>query len=181
VKGLIEEDIMAGDGRGSGHSLLTWLAVWCQLGLSSITITLYIILLDIAPPNVKPRPLLENVGAGFTYASHAANIIAALLLAWALLEQIDGVMVVWMLWSILYIVIQFVLIFLIWNSIFDHFTARIFLVFVALLLGIFSVIIILRAFRSRNDDSFHQYSSGYHGQQFQEKSKPTQGVESGML
>merc|ERR1711994_1102721 len=113
--------IMYQEEKKTGHTWFTWLAVWCQVGMSTMTILLYVILLDIAPVNIKPRPLLENVNVGFIYTAHIGNIVAAICLACALMQEIDGMMVLWIVWSIIYIIFQIVLIVLTSLSIFERF------------------------------------------------------------
>ena len=53
--------------------------------MSVLSMILYILILDIDTPAIKPRPALENTCAALVYIAHTINIIASALTAFAIL------------------------------------------------------------------------------------------------
>ena len=49
-------------------------------------VILWVLLMDVDSPNLKPRPALENAAACLVYISHTINILTTLLATVALLQ-----------------------------------------------------------------------------------------------
>jgi hypothetical protein len=62
-----------------------WVSLWAGATLSLFTVILWVLLLDVDSPNLKPRPALENAAACLVYISHTVNILTTLLCSVALL------------------------------------------------------------------------------------------------
>ena len=50
-------------------------ALWLGISVSLVAIVLYVLLLDVDPPHLKPRQALENVAAAIVYTAHSINIL----------------------------------------------------------------------------------------------------------
>ena len=70
---------------GTGKPWWVWMSLWCGTLMSVLAMILYILILDIDTPAIKPRPALENTCAALVYISHTINIIASALTAFAIL------------------------------------------------------------------------------------------------
>ena len=109
---------------------------------------LWVLLMDVDSPNLKPRPALENAAACLVYISHTINILTTLLATVALLQVfvLGGLMIFawskpnfqeeypvvlcWALWAIVMAVVQLVLCFVssftvlrcqqFWRKMFDY-------------------------------------------------------------
>ena len=54
--------------------------------IESTQVILWVLLMDVDSPNLKPRPALENAAACLVYISHTINILTTLLATVALLQ-----------------------------------------------------------------------------------------------
>ena len=54
--------------------------------IQSTQVILWVLLMDVDSPNLKPRPALENAAACLVYISHTINILTTLLATVALLQ-----------------------------------------------------------------------------------------------
>ena len=62
-----------------------WLSLWSGAVVSVFSILLYVLVLDMDIPAMKPRPARENLAACLVYISHSINIVSTGLAAIALL------------------------------------------------------------------------------------------------
>lgn len=68
-----------------GQPWWVWTSLWTTTAISVLAILLYVLLLDVDQPNIKPRPASENLAACLVYISHTINIISSALAAFAIL------------------------------------------------------------------------------------------------
>ena len=68
-----------------GKPWWVWASLWTGTVLSLLSMLLYILILDIDIPSIKPRPALENATAAIVYISHAINILASAICGFAIL------------------------------------------------------------------------------------------------
>ena len=57
-----------------------------RICISDGQVILWVLLMDVDSPNLKPRPALENAAACLVYISHTINILTTLLATVALLQ-----------------------------------------------------------------------------------------------
>jgi len=155
---------------GTGKPWWVWLTLWAGTVLSVLSMLLYILILDIDIPSIKPRPALENAVAAMVYITHAINIIASALTGFAILQQEYVVVLCWVLWSAVHIIIMVLLTILSCFTVLPYIPARILLHIVCAVVSIISGLVMLKVYndRYRRNDEPYQYdwrSQVSHGQQ----------------
>ena len=68
-----------------GKPWWVWTSLWTGTVLSLLSMLLYILILDIDIPSIKPRPALENATAAIVYTIPAVNILALAICGFAIL------------------------------------------------------------------------------------------------
>jgi len=158
---------MGKEGREGGHKWNVWLAVWVGPIISTLCIILYVLLLDVDPPEIKPRYAIENASATLVYFANAGNIIASFILAGALLQQEYSLLLVWMCWGLLYAVLTAIVIPLSLFSLLRYIPARVIIHATSLLSMIWSFYTIFRVYRFRD---IYEWGSDPH-RRFQRQSE----------
>lgn len=136
------------------HPWWVWLSLWAGPGVSLFTVILWILLLDIDQPHLKPRPALENAAAGIVYISHSVNIVATLLAVYALLTEEYAVVLCWVCWSVIMAVIQIVLCFVSSFTVLKFIPARLTLHILSLLFAVWGTSVMLRVYRKSQGARF---------------------------
>merc|ERR1712013_54277 len=115
-------------------------ALWLGISVSLVAIVLYVLLLDVDPPHLKPRQALENVAAAIVYTSHSINILVN---GFIIIFHLSGknvldepaLVLFWSYWSLL-----------------DHFTARLVLHLGSFLLVLVEAFLLQHLFRQDDDE-----------------------------
>jgi len=127
-------------------------ALWLGISVSLVAIVLYVLLLDVDPPHLKPRQALENVAAAIVYTAHSINILVN---GFIIIFHLSGknvldepaLVLFWSCWSLIHTVALIVLIFLSYYSLLDHFTARLVLHLGSFLLVLVEAFLLQHLFR----------------------------------
>lgn len=141
---------MRREGKAGGYKWNIWVSVWVGPVISAFAILLYILVLDIDIPSIKPRQSLENASATIVYFAHVGNIIAAFVLAGALLQDEYALLLVWLCWSVIFTLFVIILIPMSVFTLLRHIPARIILHSASLLASLWSLVNIIRIYRNRD-------------------------------
>eukprot|EP00090_Calanus_glacialis_P043158 TRINITY_DN76370_c0_g1_i1.p1 TRINITY_DN76370_c0_g1~~TRINITY_DN76370_c0_g1_i1.p1 ORF type:complete len:167 (-),score=45.43 TRINITY_DN76370_c0_g1_i1:142-642(-) len=126
-----------------------WLSLWSGTVVSVFSIILYILVLDVDIPAMKPRPARENLAACLVYISHSINIISSALAAFALLQQEYAVVLCWAVWCGIHTMVMVVLTVLSFFTLLRSIPTRVILHVISALLSIWSIFVMLRRQRTR--------------------------------
>ena len=69
-----------------GRHSKVWFCANTNIYTPDCQVILWVLLMDVDSPNLKPRPALENAAACLVYISHTINILTTLLATVALLQ-----------------------------------------------------------------------------------------------
>eukprot|EP00092_Neocalanus_flemingeri_P000782 GFUD01000832.1.p1 GENE.GFUD01000832.1~~GFUD01000832.1.p1 ORF type:complete len:167 (+),score=39.01 GFUD01000832.1:197-697(+) len=127
-----------------------WLSLWSGTVVSVFAILLYILVLDVDIPALKPRPASENLAACLVYISHSINILSSALAAFALLQQEYAVVLCWAVWCCIHTLVMVVLTILSFFTLLRHIPTRVILHIISALLSLWSITVMLRCYRTRN-------------------------------
>lgn len=137
-----------------------WASIWAGVILSLFTVILWVLLMDVDSPNLKPRPALENAAACLVYISHTINILTTLLATVALLQEEYPVVLCWALWAIVMAVVQLVLCFVSSFTVLRYVPARLCLHIVSCLLALWAGFVMVQVYRKhRRPRRFHNWES----------------------
>ncbi|XP_023338896.1 uncharacterized protein LOC111709466 isoform X2 [Eurytemora carolleeae] len=134
--------------KREGRSWLVWLGVGAGPILSAVTILLYVIILDIDIPSVKPRPSLENAAAAIVYFDHSGNILASIFLAFVLLQEEYNLLAFWLVWCCVHVLAVIILIILSVYTVLPYIPGRIVLHAGSLLIAVVASYIMLTVYRN---------------------------------
>jgi len=133
-----------------GQPWWVWAAVWLGTLTSLVTIVIYVLVLDIDLPALKPRPILENAAACIIYFSHGINIVTSLVVTLALLQFEFTVVLFYIGWCLLHIVINLILCILSSFTVLGNKPGRFGLHALAIVFALFSIFVMFKRYRSRN-------------------------------
>lgn len=134
----------------SGQPWWVWTAVWAGVLTSLVTIVVYVLVLDIDPPNIKPRPILENAAACIIYISHSINIITSIIATFALLQEEFTIVLFYIGWCLLHLASNIIMCILSGLTILGNKPGRFILHVAAIAFVILSVVVMFIQYRNRN-------------------------------
>lgn len=133
-----------------GQPWWVWTAVWLGTLTSLVTIVMYVLVLDIDLPALKPRPILENAAACIVYFSHGINIVTSLIATLALLQEEFTVVLFYIGWCLVHLVTNLILCILSGFTMLGNKPGRFVLHALAIAFALFSIFVMFKRYRSRN-------------------------------